>query len=104
MASNKPVVFIDGESGTTGLGIRARLEALPEIALTSLPRALRRDKAARRDTMRQVDLVILCLPDEAAREAVALADGLGSDAPKLLDASTAHRADPGWTHSFSVLW
>jgi N-acetyl-gamma-glutamyl-phosphate reductase len=100
MASNKPSVFIDGEAGTTGLGIRARLEALPEIALKSLPAALRKDKPARRDIMAEVDLVILCLPDDAAREAVALADGLGSGAPKLLDASTAHRVDPHWTYGF----
>jgi len=100
MASNKPSVFIDGESGTTGLGIRARLEALPEIALKSLPPALRRDRAARRDIMAEVDLVILCLPDDAAREAAALAGGLGPDTPKLLDASTAHRVDPDWTYGF----
>ncbi len=100
MASNKQRVFIDGESGTTGLGIRTRLEALPEIALKSLPPALRRDRAARRDIMAEVDLVILCLPDDAAREAVALADGLGPGTPKLLDASTAHRVDPDWIYGF----
>jgi len=100
MASNKPSVFIDGESGTTGLGIRARLAALPEIALKSLPPALRRDTAARRDIMAEVDLVIFCLPDDVAREAAALADELGPDAPKLLDASTAHRVDPHWTYGF----
>jgi N-acetyl-gamma-glutamyl-phosphate reductase len=100
MASNKPSVFIDGESGTTGLGIRARLAALPQIALKSLPPALRRDTAARRDIMAEADLVILCLPDDAAREAAALADGLGPDAPKVLDASTAHRVDPHWTYGF----
>jgi N-acetyl-gamma-glutamyl-phosphate reductase len=100
MASNKPSVFIDGEAGTTGLGIRARLAALPEVALRSLPPARRKDPAARRDIMAEVDLVVLCLPDDAAREAAALADGLGPDAPKLLDASTAHRVDPDWAYGF----
>jgi N-acetyl-gamma-glutamyl-phosphate reductase len=100
MASNKPSVFIDGEAGTTGLGIAARLQALPEVALRSLPTAQRKDVTARRDMMAEDDLVILCLPDEAAREAGALADGLGPDMPKLLDASTAHRVDPQWTYGF----
>jgi N-acetyl-gamma-glutamyl-phosphate reductase len=100
MASNKPRIFIDGEAGTTGLGIRTRLEALETVALKSLPSAQRKDLAARRDMMSEVDLVVLCLPDEAAREAAALADELGSDTPKLLDASTAHRVDPAWTYGF----
>ena len=100
MATNKPSVFIDGEAGTTGLGIRSRLEAMPAVALRSLPAALRKDPAARLDMMAEVDLVIFCLPDEAAREATALAQKLGPDAPKLLDASTAHRVDPVWTYGF----
>src|SRR5579864_5165332 len=103
MAATRPSVFIDGEAGTTGLGIRARLEHLPEIAVKSLPPAQRKDPAARRDMMAAVDLVVLCLPDEAALEAVALADGLGPDAPKLLDASTAHRVDPDWIYGFAEL-
>jgi N-acetyl-gamma-glutamyl-phosphate reductase len=100
MASNTPVVFIDGEAGTTGLGIRSRLEAMPEVALKSLPSALRKDVNARLDAMAEADLVILCLPDDAAREAVAIADGLGADTPKLLDASTAHRVNAAWTYGF----
>ena len=100
MASNQPSVFIDGEAGTTGLGIRKRLEMVPEIALRSLPAAQRKDPSARQDMMAACDLVVLCLPDDAAREAVALAQALGSDAPKLLDASTAHRVDPEWTYGF----
>ena len=98
MPTNKPSVFIDGEAGTTGLGIRARLEARPDVILTSIASALRKDVSARRDIMAEVDAVVLCLPDEAAREAAALADQLGADAPKLLDASTAHRVDPDWTY------
>jgi N-acetyl-gamma-glutamyl-phosphate reductase len=100
MASNQPSVFIDGEAGTTGLGIRQRLERMPQIVLRSLPAAQRKDPSARQDMMAVSDLVVLCLPDEAAREAVALAEELGRDAPKLLDASTAHRVDPEWTYGF----
>jgi N-acetyl-gamma-glutamyl-phosphate reductase len=95
-----PSVFIDGEAGTTGLGIRDRLLGLSDVETKSLPAERRRDPAARRDLMAGVDLVILCLPDEAAREAVAMADGLGNAAPKLLDASTAHRVHPDWTYGF----
>jgi N-acetyl-gamma-glutamyl-phosphate reductase len=100
MASNQPSVFIDGEAGTTGLGIRKRLELLPEIILRSLPAAQRKDPSARQDMMAACDLVVLCLPDDAAREATALAGALDSDTPKLLDASTAHRVDPEWTYGF----
>ena len=100
MPTNKPSVFIDGEAGTTGLGIRARLDALETVAVKSLPPGQRKDPAVRRDMMAEVDLVILCLPDEAAREAAALAEELGSDAPKLLDGSTAHRVDAHWTYGF----
>jgi N-acetyl-gamma-glutamyl-phosphate reductase len=96
-------VFIDGESGTTGLGIRERLLALPDVALRSLPSERRRDPAARRDLMAEVDLVVLCLPDDAAKESAAMAASLGNAAPKVLDASTAHRVDPDWVYGFAEM-
>lgn len=101
--ANAARVFIDGEVGTTGLGIRERLRALPSVELQSLPEAGRKDPAARRDMMRTVDLVVLCLPDAAAMESTAIADSLGSAAPKLLDASTAHRVDSSWVYGFAEM-
>ena len=100
MASNQPSVFIDGEAGSTGVEVRKRLEMLPEIVLRSLPEVQRKDASARQDIIGACDLVVLCLPDNAAREAVAMAEALGDRAPKLLDASTAHRVDPEWTYGF----
>jgi N-acetyl-gamma-glutamyl-phosphate reductase len=96
-------VFIDGEAGTTGLEIRERLAAIPAISVKSIDPERRKDKAARADMMRDVDLTVLCLPDDAAREAVALADALGADAPKIIDASTAHRVAPGWVYGFAEM-
>jgi N-acetyl-gamma-glutamyl-phosphate reductase len=99
----KASVFIDGESGTTGLGIRERLAAQRDVEVRSLAAERRRDPDARREMMAQVDLVVLCLPDDAAKESTVLADSLGNAAPKLLDASTAHRVHPDWTYGFAEM-
>jgi N-acetyl-gamma-glutamyl-phosphate reductase len=96
-------IFIDGEAGTTGLGIRQLLGAVDGVSLRQIDPALRKDAAARKAMFASVDLVVLCLPDEAAKESVALIDTLGAKAPRVVDASTAHRTAPGWVYGFPEL-
>lgn len=96
-------IFIDGEAGTTGLEIRERLAGMRGIELKSIAPERRKDAGARAELMRAVDLVVLCLPDDAAKEAVALADAMGGAAPRIVDASTAHRVADGWTYGFSEM-
>ncbi|MBL8551189.1 MAG: N-acetyl-gamma-glutamyl-phosphate reductase [Hyphomonadaceae bacterium] len=93
-------VFIDGEAGTTGLQIRARLEPRRDIALLAIDPAKRKDADARRAMLNGADAVILCLPDDAAREAVSLIENRDV---RVIDASTAHRVAEGWTYGFAEM-
>ena len=102
-ASTKPTVFVDGASGTTGLGINERLRLQSDVAVKAISDDKRKDPAAKKALMADLDLVILCLPDDAARETVALIDSMGARAPKILDASTAFRVAPDWTYGFPEL-
>jgi N-acetyl-gamma-glutamyl-phosphate reductase len=99
----KPIVFIDGEAGTTGLEIRRRLDRVAAIEVRSIAADKRKDDAARLAMMREADLVVLCLPDAAAIEAAAWLATLGDEAPKVIDASTAHRVAEGWVYGFPEL-
>jgi N-acetyl-gamma-glutamyl-phosphate reductase len=96
-------IFIDGEAGTTGLEIREKLAGVSGVELVSLPAEARKDPAAKRKLYSEVDAVILCLPDEAAKEAARLIEVMGAAAPRVIDASSAHRVAPGWVYGFPEL-
>ena len=96
-------VFIDGEAGTTGLQIRDKLADAPGVEIVSLPAAERKNIEAKRELLTKVDFTILCLPDEAAKQAAELIDSLGEAAPRVIDASSAHRVASGWTYGFAEL-
>ena len=97
---NKPKVYIDGQSGTTGLRIREMLDSRDDIELLLIPEAERRDSGARADYLARADLAILCLPDDAAAEAIRLA---GDSETRIIDTSTARRIDPAWTYGLPEL-
>lgn len=96
----KPKIYIDGQAGTTGLQIYQRLGSRQDIELLTIDPDKRKDPQARRERMAQADLTFFCLPDDAAREAAALAEETGT---RIIDASTAHRTDPNWTYGLPEL-
>lgn len=96
----KPLVYIDGQEGTTGLQIHQRLASHPGVELISIDPEKRKDPAARQEMIHKADIVFLCLPDDAAREAVKLAEGSKA---RIIDASTAHRTAAGWDYGFPEL-
>ncbi|SFP39625.1 N-acetyl-gamma-glutamyl-phosphate reductase [Sphingomonas rubra] len=95
-----PTVFIDGAAGTTGLEIAERLSARTDLTVATLAEDRRKDAAARAEAINDADFVILCLPDDAAREAIAL---IRNDRTRVIDASSAHRVAPDWTYGFPEL-
>jgi N-acetyl-gamma-glutamyl-phosphate reductase len=97
----KPVIFVDGSEGTTGLEINERLGARTDVELRAIDPALRKDAAARKAMICGADIVFLCLPDAASKEAVALAGD--HPRPRFLDASTAHRTNPDWVYGLPEL-
>ena len=94
-------VFIDGAAGTTGLEIAERLHGRSEFALITLDDSQRKDTSARRDALNEADVAILCLPDDAAIEAVGLIDA--ASGTRVIDASSAHRTSEGWCYGFPEL-
>ncbi len=103
IATKTRTIFIDGEAGTTGLRIRERVRSLSGVNVRSIAPEQRKDPAARRALMAEAEIVVLCLPDSAAREATAMIDAMGASGPRIIDASTAHRVAPDWTYGFAEM-
>ena len=97
---NKPCIYIDGKEGTTGLQIYDRISARSDIELLLIDEEKRKDPAERARMINAADLVFLCLPDDAAREAAAM---VANDRTRIIDASTAHRTNPAWDYGFAEL-
>lgn len=95
-----PCIYIDGDQGTTGLQIVQRLQQRPDLQLLTLPEALRKNRQQRAEALNACDVAILCLPDDAARDAVAM---IGNPRVRVIDASSAHRTAPGWVYGLPEL-
>lgn len=97
----KPKIFIDGEHGTTGLQIRSRMAGRSDVELLSIPEAERRNAAIREDLLNSANVAILCLPDDASKQAVAMLEG--NNKVRIIDTSTAHRIAPDWAYGFAEM-
>jgi N-acetyl-gamma-glutamyl-phosphate reductase len=97
----KPKIFIDGEHGTTGLQIRSRMAGRSDVELLSIPEAERRNAAIREDLLNSADVAILCLPDDASKQAVAMLEG--NNTVRIIDTSTAYRIAPDWAYGFAEM-
>jgi N-acetyl-gamma-glutamyl-phosphate reductase len=97
----KPKIFIDGEHGTTGLQLMARLAGRHDLEVISIPEAERRNRDLREQRLNEADIAILCLPDDAARESVAMIEA--SNSTRVIDTSTAHRVHPDWAYGFAEM-
>src|SRR5689334_19157697 len=101
MMDMKPKIFIDGEHGTTGLQIRTRMAGRADVELLSIPEAERRNAALREDLLNSADIAILCLPDDASKEAVAMT--AANNNVRIIDTSTAFRVHPDWAYGFAEM-
>jgi N-acetyl-gamma-glutamyl-phosphate reductase len=97
----KPKIFIDGEHGTTGLQIRSRMAGRSDVELLSIPEAERRNAAIREDLLNSADIAILCLPDDASKQAVSMLEG--NNTVRIIDTSTAYRIAPDWAYGFAEM-
>lgn len=97
----KPKIFIDGEHGTTGLQIRTRMAGRSDVDLLSIPEAERRNAAIREDLLNSADIAILCLPDDASKQAVSMLEG--NNKVRIIDTSTAYRVAPDWAYGFAEM-
>ena len=97
----KPKIFIDGEHGTTGLQIRTRMAGRFDVELLSIPEAERRNAAIREDLLNSADIAILCLPDDASKQAVSMLEG--NNKVRIIDTSTAYRVAPDWAYGFAEM-
>lgn len=97
----KPKIFIDGEHGTTGLQIRTRMAGRSDVELLSIPEAERRNAAIREDLLNSADVAILCLPDDASKQAVTMLEG--NNKVRIIDTSTAYRIAPDWAYGFAEM-